>query len=98
MGAVTEVVFAKAFRRHVDCPDERIATDVTEDEMTVGAVLDAYFELHPAVRSYVVDDLGAVRKHVAVFVDGDLVTDRAGLTDRVTPTSTVHVFQALSGG
>ena len=91
-----EIVFAKAFRRHVDCPDERVVP--LGDPLTVRSALDAYFELHPAVRSYVLDDAGAVRKHVAVFVDGDLVTDRAGLTDCVTPTSTLHVFQALSGG
>lgn len=87
-----EVVFAKAFRRHVECPQARVVAE------TVGAALEAYFELHPAVRSYVLDDLGAVRQHVAVFVDGDLVTDRAGLSDPVTPTSKIHVFQALSGG
>lgn len=92
-----EVVLAKAFRRHVECPDASV--DVTTlDVATVRAVLDAYFATAPAVRSYVLDDLGAVRKHVAVFVDGDLVTDRAGLTDPVTATSKVHVFQALSGG
>lgn len=90
-----DVVFAKAFRRHVDCPEARLAEP---DRATVGAVLDAYFEQHPAVRSYVLDDAGAVRRHVAVFVDGDLVTDRTGLSDPVTPTSTIHVFQALSGG
>lgn len=92
-----EVVFAKAFRRHVDCPDARV-TAADEGASTVRDALTAYFELHPTVRSYVLDDLGAVRKHVAVFVDGDLITDRAGLTDLVTPTSTIHVFQALSGG
>lgn len=87
-----EVVFAKAFRRHVECPDASVVAD------TVGAALEAYFALHPPVRSYVLDDVGAVRQHVAVFVDGDLVNDRAGLSDPVTPTSKIHVFQALSGG
>ena len=95
---VTEVVFAKAFRRHVECPDERVDGAAEGSGATVRSALEAYFELHPAARSYVVDDLGAVRKHVAVFVDGDLVADRAGLSDPVTPTSTIHVFQALSGG
>ena len=95
---VIEVVFAKAFRRHVDCPDVRVVAGADDTGSTVRAALDAYFELHPSVRSYVLDELGAVRKHVAVFVDGDLVTDRAGLADRVTPTSTIHIFQALSGG
>ena len=89
---VAEIVFAKAFRRHVDCPGASLPGD------DVRALFDAYFARFPAVRGYVLDDLGAVRKHVAVFVDGDLVTDRAGLTDPVTPDSTIHVFQALSGG
>lgn len=93
-----EVVFAKAFRRHVECPDERVAAGAEGSAATVRAALEAYFDLHPAARSYVLDDLGAARKHVAVFVDGDLVTDRARLTDPVTPTSTIHIFQALSGG
>lgn len=87
-----EVEFAKAFRRHVECPT------ATVEGSTVRAVLDAYFAAHPNVRSYVLDDVGAVRKHVAVFVDGDLITDRSGLSDAVGPTSKLHVFQALSGG
>lgn len=92
-----EVVFAKAFRRHVECPDASVDA-ARLDRATVGAVLHAYFAATPAVRSYVLDDAGGVRKHVAVFVDGDLIIDRAGLSDPVTPTSKVHVFQALSGG
>lgn len=91
---VAEVIFAKAFRRHVDCPDERVDVGAA----TVGAVLAGYFERHPAVRSYVLDDAGAVRKHVAVFVDDDLVGDRTNLSDAVTSGSRIHVFQALSGG
>jgi len=89
---VTEVEFAKAFRRHVECPPAVV------DGATVREVLDAYFGQRPDVRSYVLDDVGAVRKHVAVFVDGDLITDRSGLSDPVAPTSKLHVFQALSGG
>jgi hypothetical protein len=89
---VVEVIFARAFRRHVDCPDGRVPG------ATVGAVLDAYFAEHPAVRSYVLDDAGAVRRHVAVFVGDDLVTDRTTLTDAVADGGCVHVFQALSGG
>ena len=71
-----EIVFARAFRRHVDCPDGRVVP--LGEPPTARSALDGYFELYPAVRSYVLDDAGAVRKHVAVFVDGDLVTDRAG--------------------
>jgi len=89
---MADVVFAKAFRRHVDCPD------ATVDGTTVGGVLRAYFEVNPAVRSYVLDETGAVRKHVAVFVNDDLITDRTNLADSVGDGDRIHVFQALSGG
>jgi molybdopterin synthase sulfur carrier subunit len=89
---VAEIVFAKAFRRHVDCPD------ATVSGADVRAALHDYFERYPTVRGYVLDDVGAVRKHVALFVDNDLIADRTTLTDSVGEQSTIHVFQALSGG
>ncbi len=89
---MTAVVFAKAFRRHVDCPDDDV------DGATVAEVLDAYFARHPAVRGYVLDDAGRVRRHVTVFVDGSQASHVDAPTTTVTPSSTVHVFQALSGG
>ncbi|MAT04039.1 MAG: thiamine biosynthesis protein ThiS [Acidimicrobiaceae bacterium] len=89
---MADLVFAKAFRRHVDCPDASAPGD------DLRSVLDHYFADHPGVRGYVLDDAGAVRKHIAVFVDGDLITDRLDLTDPVEEHSTIHVFQALSGG
>jgi len=89
---MARVVFAKAFRRHVDCPDESVVGS------TVREALDAYFVDHPAVRGYVLDDAGSVRKHVAVFVNDDLIIDRNGLADVVADGDRIHVFQALSGG
>lgn len=53
---------------------------------------------NPRLRSYIMDDQGLLRRHVAVFVDGRLVTDRVGLRDRVGESSEVYVMQALSGG
>jgi len=92
---MTRIVFAKAFRRHVECPDD--AVDVTATP-TLGAALDAYFGGHPAVRGYVVDEAGKVRRHITLFVDGTQVTHADALTTPVGSGSTVHVFQALSGG
>ena len=89
---MVEIEFAKAFRRHVDCPGAQV------EGATVRAALDAYFEVYPAVRSYVLDDAGAVRKHVAVFHDEDLIIDRSQLSDAVADGDRLHVFQALSGG
>jgi hypothetical protein len=56
------------------------------------------FAGNPQARSYVLDDQSALRKHMTVFVDGKVIRDRVKLSDPVTATSTIHVFQALSGG
>lgn len=65
---------------------------------TLGAALDAYFATVPKVRSYIVDDQGRLRRHVAVFIDGELLLDKKDLGRRVTPGSEIYVMQALSGG
>jgi len=79
-------------RRCVDCP-----TCAAGGE-TVKQVLDAVFAAQPRVRDYVVDERGALRKHVVVFVDGTAVADRGGLSDPVGAQSEIYVMQALSGG
>ncbi len=89
---MARISFAKAIQRHASAPSTELPA------ATVGELLTAYFEIHPGVRSYVLDEHGAVRKHVAVFVDDTLVTDRVGLADAIGDTSSVSVFQALSGG
>jgi molybdopterin synthase sulfur carrier subunit len=57
--------------------------------------LDARYR---GLAAYLVDDRGALRQHVVVFVDKVAVRDRERLSDAVAPHSEVHVFQALSGG
>lgn len=61
-------------------------------------VLDNVFADNPQARGYVLDDQAALRKHMAIFVDGRMIRDRALLADAVSETSTIYVFQALSGG
>lgn len=65
---------------------------------TVRDALESVFEEHPMLRSYIVDDQGRRRKHVVVFVDGEMIEDRDGLSDPVEPASDLVVMQALSGG
>lgn len=65
---------------------------------TVRRVLDAVFESNPRVRAYVLDDQGALRKHMAVFIDGKQIQDRVTLSDPVHPSSELYIMQALSGG
>ena len=65
---------------------------------SVREALEAVFEKMPGLRGYILDDQQAVRKHVAVFVDGDLIVDRMQLSDSIGPDSEIFVMQALSGG
>ena len=65
---------------------------------TVRAALDNVFALNPRARGYVLDDQSALRRHMAVFIDGRMITDRLRLSDPVGEASTIYVFQALSGG
>jgi hypothetical protein len=64
----------------------------------VREVLDRVFADNPVARGYVLDDQAALRRHMTIFVDGRMITDRQGLSDPVRETSSIHVFQALSGG
>jgi ribosomal protein S12 len=65
---------------------------------TVREVLDSVFETNDRLRTYILDDQAALRKHMTILVDGRRVSDLAGLSDAVQPKSEVYVMQALSGG
>jgi hypothetical protein len=86
------VVFTPNIQRHVACPEAEAAG------ATVREVLDGVFAANPQARSYVLDDQGALRRHMTIFIDGVMISDRKGLVDSVDEASTIYVFQALSGG
>lgn len=86
------VRFTKNLERHVDCPPSEASGT------TVREVLDAVFVSQPQARGYVLDEHGAVRHHMVVFVDGEMLRDRQALSDSVSATSEIYVMQALSGG
>ena len=86
------VSFTRALERFLPAPPTAV------EGATVGAALAAVFASRPALRGYVLNDQGALRRHVAIYVNGRLVNDRIGLTDPVGPSDEIYVFQALSGG
>jgi hypothetical protein len=86
------VEFAPALTRHVACPPQQVRAE------TLAAALDAAFAAAPAMRGYVLDEQGAVRKHVAVFVNGAMIRNRGDLGGPLRPDDRVLVIQALTGG
>ena len=89
---MARVSFTANLQRHVSCPPGEAPG------ATVREVLDAVFAGNPRARSYVLDDQGALRHHMLIFVDGVRLADRVGLSDPVTARTEIHVLQALSGG
>ncbi|HEY8010955.1 MAG TPA: MoaD/ThiS family protein [Rudaea sp.] len=65
---------------------------------SLGDALESAFTQYPQMRGYVVDDQGAVRHHVAVFVDGVAIADKVHLQVPVRQGTEIYIMQALSGG
>lgn len=86
------VTFAPALTRHVPCAPQQVPPG------SLAGALDAALAAAPGLRGYVLDEQGAVRKHVAVFVNGSMVAGRTGLGQPLGPADRVHVIQALTGG
>jgi len=86
------VEFAPALTRHVPCPPQQVTAG------TLRGALASAFEAAPSMRRYVLDEQGAVRKHVAVFVNARMIADRSRLDIALEPSDKVLVIQALTGG
>jgi molybdopterin synthase sulfur carrier subunit len=86
------IEFAPALTRHVACPPQRV------DASTLRAALESALLAAPALKSYVLDEQGSVRKHVAVFINAQMIPSRTQLDIELRPQDKVMVIQALTGG
>lgn len=80
---------------------QRFFPALSETELEAGSLVEVLEQLearHPGLRNYIVDEQGALRKHVNIFIDGDLIHDRDGLSDSFGERSEIYIMQALSGG
>jgi len=64
---------------------------------SVADVLRQVDAIAPGFTDYVLDDRGALRRHVNISINNTLVVDRKTLSDHVPENATVYIFQALSG-
>ena len=86
------IAFTGHLRRYLDVSTTEVSG------ATVREALEGVFHANPRLRGYVLDDQGALRRHVAVYVGGKLVHDRIGLADAIAGADDIYVLQALSGG
>ena len=78
-------------------PLKRLAGDRAEhtvDGATVGELLGVLEREHPAVAGWVLDERGLIRRHINVFVNGELAGEEKAVGDE----DRVDVLPAISGG
>jgi sulfur carrier protein ThiS len=74
------------------------AQTMTVPAGSIAEVLQAVNQKAPGFSDYILDDHGAVRRHVHLAINDNLVIDRKTLSDYVDEDATVYIFQALTGG
>ena len=74
---------------------------LSDHDISVASVeeaLQAIEKIYPGMLNYIVNEDGSLRKHVNIFVKGELIKDRITLKDKLNPQDELLIFQALSGG
>ena len=72
--------------------------EVMVEPGTVAEVLDALEQAHPGFRERIIDDDGALRRFVNVFVSDDDVRFMEGLQTPVLDGETLAIVPAVAGG
>ena len=62
--------------------------------LTVGEVLQALEREHPDARGWILDERGAIREHINVFVNRDYGREDTAVAEN----DRLHVIPAISGG
>lgn len=65
---------------------------------TVAQAMTNLAKIFPGLIDYVLEENGALRKHVNIFVNETFIRDRRNLTDKLKANDKMYIIQALSGG
>jgi molybdopterin converting factor small subunit len=76
----------------------KVAVETDDGDPTVETVLGALARTCPGVVDRVLDEQGALRRHVNVFVDEEEVRFLGGLAAPVADGAVVSILPAVSGG
>lgn len=87
------VKFTKALKRFF--PE---LADTTIEGTNLKEALTEVDRSYPGLKRYLLDDNGSLRKHVNIFIDGNLLSNRDTLNESFTEHSEIYIIQALSGG
>lgn len=74
------------------------ANEVSAEGSTLAEVLDSLEASHPGIRARVLDDAGALRRFVNVYVGDDDVRFIGGLEAAVADGTKISIIPAVAGG
>jgi molybdopterin synthase sulfur carrier subunit len=74
------------------------SSEVTADGSTLAEVLTSLESNHPGIRARVLDDTGALRRFVNVYVGDEDVRFAGGLDAEVTDGAKISIIPAVAGG
>lgn len=74
------------------------AKEVTADGETLSQLIDSLESAHPGIKARVLDDEGALRRFVNVYVGDDDVRFIGGLDAKIADGSQVSIIPAVAGG
>ena len=90
---MVKVHFTQALQRFY--PDLQV---LHLEAQTLSEILKILDQKFPGLSSYLVDEQGALRQHVNIFLDDRMIDDRTTLTDPLESVEELYIMQALSGG
>ncbi len=74
-------------------------TELEVEGQTISSVIaEVNRSYYPGLQSHLVDEQGALRPHVNIFLAGAMIRDRKTLQDVVAADDEILIMQALSGG
>ena len=76
----------------------RAEINVARDASTVGEALGELWRLHAGLRDRVLTEQGAVRPHVNIFVNGEVMIRDHVLEAPITDDAEICIMPAVSGG
>ena len=76
----------------------RNSVEIATQAATVREALAALWKVYPGLRDRVLDEQGAVRQHVNIFVNVDNIRDIGGLAGPVADGAEIMIVPNISGG
>jgi len=74
------------------------ASEVEASGATVGALIEDLERNHPGIRERIVDESGALRRFVNVYLDDEDVRFLKGIDTQLAEGSKVSIIPAVAGG